>query len=90
MNERTRLRQRVVETAGRWMLGAVTSLSMVAVLFIIGFIARDALPFFRLRGVAEFFTTARWYPSGTLPQFGVVAVLYGSWWVKLGVGHEEV
>ncbi len=90
LNERTRLRQRVVETAGRWMLGAVTSLSMVAVLFIIVYIARDALPFFRLRGVAEFFTTAQWYPSGTPPQFGAMAILYGSGLVTLGAALVAV
>jgi phosphate transport system permease protein len=72
------------------MLGAVTSLSMVAVLFIIVYIARDALPFFRLRGVAEFFTTAQWYPSGTPPQFGAMAILYGSGLVTLGAALVAV
>lgn len=90
LNERARLRRRILETAGRWALGAVTSLSMVAVLFIIVYIARDALPFFRLRGVSEFFANARWYPSGSPPQFGAMAILYGSGLVTLGAALVAV
>jgi phosphate transport system permease protein len=57
---------------------------MLAVLFIIVFITRDAIPFFKLRGFQEFFTTARWYPSGTPSQFGALSILYGSALVTLG------
>jgi phosphate transport system permease protein len=90
LDDRTRIRQRVLETAGRWMLGAVTSLSMVAVLFIIIYIARDALPFFRLRGLAEFFTDRQWYPSGTPPHFGALSILYGSGLVAVGAALVAV
>lgn len=90
LNEAARLRQRVLETAGRWTLGAVTSLSMLAVLFIIFFIARDALPFFKLRGFAEFFANTRWYPSGSPPQFGALSILYGSGLVTLGAALVAV
>jgi len=56
----------------------VTSLSTIAVIFIILFIARDAIPFFELRGLKEFFTSIRWYPSGNPPEFGSLAIIYGS------------
>jgi phosphate transport system permease protein len=56
----------------------VTSLSMLAVIFIVFFIARDALPFFHLRGIKEFFTGIQWYPSGNPPEFGALAIIFGS------------
>jgi phosphate transport system permease protein len=59
-------------------LFTVTSLSMAAVIFIIVFIARDALPYFELRGIKEFFTGVRWYPTGNPPGFGALAIIFGS------------
>jgi len=56
----------------------VTSVSLVAVIFIVLFIARDALPFFKLRGISEFFTSIRWYPTGSPAEFGTLAIIFGS------------
>ncbi|MCP5103711.1 MAG: phosphate ABC transporter permease subunit PstC [bacterium] len=56
----------------------VTSVSLVAVIFIVLFIARDALPFFELRGIKEFFTSIRWYPTGSPAEFGTLAIIFGS------------
>jgi phosphate transport system permease protein len=56
----------------------VTSVSMLAVIFIILFIAKDALPYFELRGIKEFFTSIRWYPAGDPPEFGTFAIIFGS------------
>ncbi len=69
---------------GRGFLFSVTSLSLLAVLFMFLFIARDALPFFRLRGFAEFFTSTNWYPSGEPAEFGALAIFVGSGLVTLG------
>ena len=60
LNHWTRRRQRLVTALGNGFLLAVTSLSMLAVFFIFFFIARDALPFFRLEGMREFFTSTHW------------------------------
>lgn len=51
---------------------------MLAVIFIILFIAKDALPYFKIRGVSEFFTSVKWYPTGHPAQFGVLAIIFGS------------
>jgi phosphate transport system permease protein len=59
-------------------LFTVTSLSMIAVIFIVFFIARDALPYFELRGIKEFFTSIRWYPTGDPSEFGALAIIFGS------------
>jgi phosphate transport system permease protein len=59
-------------------LFTITSVSMLAVIFIILFIAKDALPYFKIRGVSEFFTSVKWYPTGHPAQFGVLAIIFGS------------
>ena len=79
-----RRRQRLAAALGSGFLLAVTSLSALAVLFIFYFIARDALPFFRLEGFREFFTSVRWYPSAEHAEFGARAIFVGSGLVTLG------
>jgi phosphate transport system permease protein len=61
-----------------------TALSLVAVLLILAYITRDALPFFKLRSFGELFTSTAWYPSGRPPEFGALAILIGSGLVTLG------
>jgi len=61
----------------------VTSLSLVAVLFIIYYIARDAWPFFQLNGLKEFFTSTHWYPSRHPEEFGALSIFVGSGLVTL-------
>ncbi|HEX7502820.1 MAG TPA: PstC family ABC transporter permease [Acidobacteriota bacterium] len=61
-----------------------TALSLVAVLLIIAYITRDALPFFRLRGLGELFKSTSWYPSGHPPEFGALAIFFGTGLVTLG------
>lgn len=74
----TSRRRRLVSLATSGSLLLVTSLSMLAVIFIILFIARDAVPFFKLRGIGEFFASMRWYPSAAEPEFGALAIIFGS------------
>jgi phosphate transport system permease protein len=62
----------------------VTSASMIAVIFIFYFIVRDALPFFKINGLREFFTSAKWYPTGDPASFGALAIFTGSGLVTLG------
>lgn len=84
LSHTARRRQRAVAALGSGFLLAVTSLSTLAVLFIFYFIARDALPFFRLEGAREFFTSVKWYPSAGQPEFGALAIIVGSGLVTLG------
>jgi phosphate transport system permease protein len=85
-----RRRRRTLAAAGRGLLFGVTAVAAVAVLLIIVFIARDALPFFRLRGFAEFFTTSGWYPSREPAQFGALAIFAGSALVTAGAALVAV
>ncbi len=84
LSSRANLFNNILAFAGRGVLFLVTAVAAVAVLFIIFYIARDALPFFKLRGIGEFFASSNWYPSGTPPSFGVRAIMVGSGLVTLG------
>jgi phosphate transport system permease protein len=70
--------------AGQGLLLVVTSSSAIAVLFIFYFIFRDAIPFFVLHGFREFFTSSHWFPSGSPPEFGALAIFVGSGLVTFG------
>lgn len=69
---------------GQSALFLVTSSSAIVVLFIFYFIIRDAIPFFQLEGIKEFFTSARWYPSASPGEYGTLAIFIGSGLVTLG------
>ncbi len=78
-------RRRLSSLVGQSLLLLITSVSTFAVLFIFIYIIRDALPFFQERGIFEFLTTARWYPSNAAhPEFGALAIIYGSFIVTIG------
>ncbi|MBN1491912.1 MAG: phosphate ABC transporter permease subunit PstC [Phycisphaerae bacterium] len=76
--------QHLASLAGHGILFAITSSSALAVLFIFWFILKDALPFFQLRGVREFFASTAWYPVAEPPQFGSLAIFVGSGLVTAG------
>lgn len=71
-------RQRLLGLAGRSLLLLLTSVAAIAVLLIIGYIARDAFPFFQQQGFGEFFTSSNWYPSREPAEFGALAIFLGS------------
>jgi phosphate transport system permease protein len=76
--------QRTASFLGQGFLFLVTAFSAASILFIFYYIFRDALPFFQLRGVAEFFSSTKWYPTGSPPEFGALAIFFGSGLVTLG------
>jgi phosphate transport system permease protein len=84
ISARKRAIQKVYKTIGEGMLLAVASFVAIVVLFIFYFVARDAVPFFHLRGFSEFFTSSNWYPADQPGQFGALAIIYGSLMVTLG------
>ncbi len=90
LSDRTRRVQRLLGALGQGALLVVTSSSALAVLFIFYFIARDAVPFFQLRGFREFFTGAAWYPAANPPQFGAYPIFIGSLLVTLGAAALAV
>jgi phosphate transport system permease protein len=75
---------------GSSLLIATASSSVIALLFIFYFIMRDALPFFRIEGMREFFTSTHWYPSREQPEFGALSIFVGSALVTLGASLVAV
>ncbi|MBN1884383.1 MAG: phosphate ABC transporter permease subunit PstC [Candidatus Krumholzibacteriota bacterium] len=84
MSRGARRFRRAGALAGRSVLVFVASSSLLALLFIFYFIIRDAIPFFRIEGIGEFFTGTRWYPSREEAEFGAGAIFVGSGLVTLG------
>lgn len=84
MSDAASRRQHIGALFGQSFLFLVTSLSTFAVFFIFYFILKDAIPFFRIEGFREFFTSARWYPSGSPPDFGALSIFMGTALVTLG------
>ena len=83
--------QRLARWFGEGFLLLVTSLSLLAVVFILIFIARDALPFFTSwEHFKEFFTSPHWYPTREPAEFGALSILYGSLLVTLGAALVAV
>lgn len=90
LSDRARFRQTLAERLGRGALFSVAALAALAVLFIFFFIAKDAIPFFQIRGFREFFTTRQWYPSRDPAYFGALAIFFGSGMVTIGAALVAV
>lgn len=84
VSARKRQLQKISKTTGEAALLSIASFVAIVVLFIFYFVAKDAIPFFQLRGFEEFFTSADWYPADDPPEFGAIAIIYGSLMVTFG------
>ncbi len=84
MSKGTRRHRRLGALAGNTVLIAIASSSLIALLFIFYFIIKDAIPFFQIEGIREFFTSTRWYPSREEAEFGALSILVGSALVTTG------
>jgi phosphate transport system permease protein len=84
MSDAASRQQRISSLFGQAILFLITSLSTITVFFIFYFILKDAIPFFKSEGFKEFFTTTRWYPSGSPAEFGALPIFVGTGLVTLG------
>ncbi len=82
--KRNKLFHKILSQVGTTLLFAITSLSVITVSFIFYYITKEAIPFFELNGFSEFFTSTHWYPSNEKPEFGALAIIYGTGIVTLG------
>lgn len=83
LSEKDLRKRKLLAGLGHAFLFAITSFAALAVLAIIYFIARDALPFFTASRTWNFFTSKAWYPTATPPKFGAAAIFAGSFIVTL-------
>ena len=84
MSDAASIRLRISNWLGQGLLFLITSLSTFTVFFIFYFILKDAIPFFKLEGFKEFFTSTNWYPSGHPAEFGALPIFVGTGLVTLG------
>jgi phosphate transport system permease protein len=84
MSDAASRQQRFSSLLGQSILFLITSLSTITVFFIFYFILKDAIPFFKAEGFKEFFTSTRWYPSGSPAEFGALPIFIGTGLVTLG------
>ena len=84
VSARKRKLQKFAKVTGESALFLVAAIVAIIVLFIFYFVARDAVPFFQIRGFSEFFTSSEWYPADDPPRFGALAIIYGSLMVTVG------
>ncbi|HHE33169.1 MAG TPA: phosphate ABC transporter permease subunit PstC [Chlorobaculum parvum] len=84
VSEQKRKIQKFKQVTGEGVLLLIASFVAIVVLFIFWFVARDAIPFFQLRGFHEFFTSTNWYPADDPAEFGALAIIYGSLMVTAG------
>lgn len=86
MDARTDAAKAVAGRLGRAGLLCITAVPTLAVVFIIFFITKEALPFFdNLAHLKEFFTGTDWSPSKEAnPHFGALSIFYGTLMVTAG------
>ena len=86
MDVRSSTLKAVMFFIGRTALLLITAIPTLAIVFILFFIVKEALPFFgNLAHVGEFFTSANWAPAKDgNPAFGALSIFYGTLMVTLG------
>jgi phosphate transport system permease protein len=83
MSRSARYKERLRNLLGDFFVFSISSLSILAIIFIFIFIIKDALPFFLHNNIKEFFTSTRWFPSAAESEFGALSLFYGSFVVTL-------
>jgi len=84
VSEQKRKIQKIKQKTGEGALLLIASFVAIVVLFIFWFVARDAVPFFQIKGFSEFFGSTNWYPADDPAEFGALAIIYGSVMVTVG------
>ena len=69
---------------GRALLFLVTFVSVLAVLLIIFFVLREAIPFLAGGHLIEFITSTKWYPEANPNEYGALALIAGTIYVTIG------
>ncbi len=83
-SERQNRTNRLLSWIGGWVLARIANLAVFAVLAIFVFIAWKSLPFLRLGRFGEMFGSSHWFPERAEPEFGMLAMFYGSFLVTAG------
>lgn len=69
---------------GGWVLARIANLVLSAVLAIFVFIAWKSIPFFTQESILRSLSSSQWHPERAEPEFGMLAMIYGSCIITLG------
>ena len=83
-NRREGLMGMLAAGAGKLLLLAITSVSVIMTILIFVFIVKEAWPFLASGRIVKLFSSTRWYPTATPAEFGILALLAGSVYVTAG------
>ncbi|MFO7871720.1 MAG: PstC family ABC transporter permease [Kiritimatiellia bacterium] len=84
MTSRANGRRHFMKLLGESFLFGVTFVSAAGILFIIAFIFKDSLPYFRMHGLGSFFHSDSWRPTGDPASFGALGIFVGTALVTIG------
>jgi phosphate transport system permease protein len=74
-------RRKLFEGAAEGLLLACAALSVLAVAFITAFLFQRGLPLFSKTSVQEFLFSTRWEPTASVPHYGILSFIVGSFLV---------
>jgi phosphate transport system permease protein len=84
LTPRQDLKGYLAHRGGRLLLFVMTCFSVIAVLLILIFVMREAIPFIRQHNLWEFLSRRGWYPEAQPAEFGALALIAGSLYVTAG------
>jgi phosphate transport system permease protein len=62
----------------RWVLAGIAGCSLLFLALIMIFLFMEGLPVFSLYPVGDFFLGSSWFPTATVPEFGILPMIAGS------------
>lgn len=77
-------RQMLRETLYRWIFSVLAFSSLAFLVGITLVLFTEGLPIFKVEGPTAFIFGRSWYPTFHPPEFGILPLILGSFWVTLG------
>jgi len=76
--------KRIKEKLYKWLFTVLAFSSLVFLVGIVVVLFREGVPIFKDVGFFKFIFGQRWYPTYNPPEFGILPLILGSFWVTLG------
>ncbi len=83
-NKKSNKGKRYIENSAEVLFFIITTISILAVAVICGFIFANAIPAISKIGIKEFLLGTKWMPTATPPKFGILPMIVGSFYVTIG------
>ena len=84
LSQREQRLRRIRQWTGGWILARIANAALFLVIAIFVFIAWKSVPFFAQNNIVTTLTSPEWHPERTDAEFGMLAMIYGSFLVTAG------